>query len=130
MKLLFSFIAILTWTISLAQTFTGGSGPILDLQTIDIPLSVSGLPNSIDTIAFGLEQVCLDLTHTYDSDLEVSLISPDGTTVMLFSGVGGGGDNMQNTCLRWDVSNSIAAGSAPFNGIYKPTGQMGLVNNG
>lgn len=113
-----------------AQTYTGGSGPILDNQTIDIPLTVSGLvPSTIDTVNFGLQEVCLDLTHTYVSDLTVSLIAPDGTSVDLFSGIGGGGDNMQNTCMQEDAPTAIASGSAPFTGSYHPTGQMGLVNN-
>lgn len=117
--------------ISMAQTFTGGSGNILDLQTIDIPLTVSGLtPNTIDTTNFGLESVCFDITHTYISDLTVSLIAPDGTTIQLFSSVGGGGDNMTGTCLNDDAPQSLGSGSAPFAGIYQPMGQMGMVNNG
>ncbi|MDX2360574.1 MAG: CotH kinase family protein [Crocinitomicaceae bacterium] len=113
-----------------SQTFSGGSGPILDLQTIDIPLTVTGAPTSINTTTYGLEQICLDLTHTYVSDMEISLIAPDGTTVMLISSVGGGGDDMLGTCLRWDAANSISSGSPPFTGTYKPMGQMGSVNNG
>ena len=113
-----------------AQTFTGGSGAILDLQTIDIPLNVSGLsPNSIDTVNFGLEEVCMDITHTYVSDLTVSLIAPDGTIIELFSSIGGGGDDMQNTCLQEDAATVISSGSTPFIGTYQPMGQMGLVNN-
>lgn len=114
-----------------AQTFTGGSGQILDLQTIDVPLPVTGLtPNILDTVNFGLESVCLDITHTYDSDLTVSLVAPDGTTVQLFSSIGGGDDNMQGTCLQEDAATPIVSGSAPFAGTYAPMGQMGLVNNG
>jgi subtilisin-like proprotein convertase family protein len=114
-----------------AQTFTGGSGPILDFQTIDVPLSVSGLsPTSIDTLNFGLETVCFDLTHTYLSDLTVSLIAPDGTNIQLFTSVGGGDDDMIGTCLNEDAPLSLGSGSAPFTGTYQPMGQMGLVNNG
>src|SRR3989338_3544689 len=114
-----------------AQTYVGGSGAILDLQTIDIPLTVSGLsPNVIDTINFGVEQVCLNITHTYLSDLTVNLIAPDGTTTELFSGIGGGGDDMQGTCLDQNAATTIASGSAPFIGTYQPMGQMGIVNSG
>lgn len=113
-----------------AQTFTGGSGPILDLQTIDIPLTVSGLsPTMIDTLNFGLEQVCLNLTHTYVSDLAAVLVAPDGTTTELFSGIGGGDDDMQGTCLDQNAASTIASGTAPFTGTYQPMGQMGIVNN-
>jgi subtilisin-like proprotein convertase family protein len=114
-----------------SQTFTGGTGPINDNQTIDIPIVVSGLGiTSIDTNNFGLETICFDITHTWDADLEVSIVSPDGTSALLFAGIGNDGDGFQNTCLEYDASNSIANGSAPFSGTFKPTGQMGLVNNG
>ena len=113
-----------------SQTFTGGSGVILDNSTIDIPITVSGVtPTSIDTLNFGLEQICFNLTHTWDADLTLSIVAPDGTVITLFGGVGNDGDDMQNTCLRWDVTNGISTGTAPFNGTFKPNGQMGVVNN-
>lgn len=112
------------------QTFTGGSGPINDNATIDIPVSVSGLPTTIDTTNFGLETVCINLNHTYDADLTVWIVAPDGTVGLLFSNVGGGDDNFTNTCLNADAANSLSFGTAPFTGTFKPLGQMGLVNNG
>lgn len=130
MKKLLIALGLSSSLLSFSQTFNGGTGPILDLQTIDIPISVTGLPTLINTTSFGLEQICIDLNHTYVSDLTVSLIAPDATIIELFSSVGGGGDDMQVTCLRADVANSISSGSVPFNGTYKPMGQMGLVNNG
>jgi len=130
MKTLFCLLFSGIGAISFSQTFSGGSGAILDLQTIDIPLNVTGLPTSINTTTFGLEEICIDLTHTYDADLTVSLLSPNGTLIDLFSNVGGGGDNMQTTCLRADAVNPLSSGSAPFNGTFSPMGQMGVVNNG
>lgn len=126
--LLFAFFGISTS--SFAQTFNGGTGPIYDNSTIDIPLVVSGLPTSIDTVNFGLETVCLNITHTYDADVTVWIVAPDGTTGMLFSGIGGGEDNFTNTCLNQNAANPINSGSAPFTGSFQPNGQMGLVNNG
>lgn len=115
---------------SFSQTFTGGTGPIYDNTTIDIPVSVSGLSSSIDTINFGLETICINLTHTYDADLTVSIVAPDGTVSMLFSGIGGGGDNFTNTCLNQGASQALASGSAPFTGTFVPNPAMGQVNNG
>lgn len=112
------------------QTFTGGSGPINDNATIDIPVTVSGLPATIDTVNFGLETVCINLEHTYDADLTVWIVAPDGTVGMLFSNTGGGDDNFTNTCFNMDAATSLSAGTAPFTGTFKPSGQMGLVNNG
>lgn len=127
-KLLLGFLILTTSVYS--QTFTGGSGPINDNQTIDIPVNVSGLPTSIDTANFGLETVCLDITHTWDADLTVWIVAPDGTSSMLFSNIGSGDDNFTNTCLNQDAASPIISASAPFTGTFIPTGQMGLINNG
>lgn len=115
---------------SFSQTFTGGGGPINDYQTTTIPIVVSGLPTTIDTTNFGLETVCFTINHTYDGDLTLALVSPNGTVAQLFSGVGGGGQNFTATCLNTNAASSISSNSAPFTGTYKPVGQMGLVNNG
>lgn len=79
---------------------------------------------------FGIEQVCLTMDHPYADDMEVKLQSPDGTVVLLFSHVGGDGDNFSATCLREDAATNIASGSAPFTGNYNAMGDMGLFNNG
>lgn len=129
MKKMLLPVALLLNFISHSQTFNGGTGSITDYNTVDVPINVSGLPGSIDTVGFGLETVCLDITHTYDSDISVWIVAPDGTTGMLFSSIGGGDDNFTNTCLNADAATSISAGSAPFTGTFSPAGQMGLVNN-
>jgi subtilisin-like proprotein convertase family protein len=132
MKLILSITAFFVFSLNaiFSQSFTGGSDSILDLQTINIPVNVSGLPSNINITSFGLEQVCINLTHTYLADIDVSLVSPDGTVVTLIANIGGGDDDFQNTCLRADASNTLATGAAPFSGTFKPMGQMGLVNNG
>ncbi len=125
-------ICISVWFSSGAQTFSSSPNQIIpDYPTIvSFTIAVSGLPNSIDS-AFGLEQVCIQADHTYDSNLEVSLTAPDGTAFTLFTGVGGSGDNFTNTCLRKDATNwAIYYYTAPFTGTYVPMGDMGLLNNG
>jgi subtilisin-like proprotein convertase family protein len=114
------------------QTFSSApNGHIQDLATSDFPMAVSGLtPANIDTLNWGVETVCINLTHTWDSDLIVELVAPDGTAGTLVAGVGGADDNFTNTCFNSQAPQSITAGTAPFTGTWKPTGQMGLVNNG
>jgi len=130
MKHVLLILSCLVLTFSYSQTYNGSSGSILDLQSIDIPLTVSGLsPNSIDTSTFGLEQICLDITHSYVGDISIDLIAPDGTTVNLFSNIGGNGQNFQNTCLNSIATNNIGTASAPFTGFFKSTGEFGMVNN-
>jgi hypothetical protein len=54
----------------------------------------------------------------------VYLDGPTGTWVLLFSDVGGGGDNFANTVLDDEASTSITSGSAPFPGTYRPQGPL------
>jgi len=130
-KLLPATLFLLVAQLSGAQSFSGGGGSILDNQTLDVPIIVSGLsPATLDTTNFGLEQVCINLTHSWDSDLTISIVAPDGTSANLAAGVGGDGNNFTNTCFRYDATTSIGAGSPPFTGTFKPSGQMGMVNNG
>jgi subtilisin-like proprotein convertase family protein len=115
-----------------AQTFTDTSNQTInDYTTTDYPLTVNGLtPSTIDTLTFGLETVCINLTHTWNADLEIYIIAPDGTSGMLVAGQGGSDDNYTNTCFNQNATQAITQGSAPFTGTFKPMGQMGRVNNG
>ncbi|MCX6310493.1 MAG: CotH kinase family protein [Bacteroidetes bacterium] len=113
-----------------AQTFIGGGGPINDVSTNDFPVIVSGLvPSTIDTANFGLESVCINLTHTWDADMEIRIIAPDGTSAILSSGNGGSGHDYTNTCFDNSAATNISQGGAPFTGSFIPQGQMGVVNN-
>lgn len=114
-----------------AQTFTSTvNQPIPDDgSSIAFELQVSGLPDEING-DFGLVEACLNMTHTWDSDMDVRLIAPDGTVFMLFAGIGGDGDNWENCCLRQDAPTLISTQAAPFTGTFRPMGNMGNVNNG
>lgn len=113
-----------------AQTFTSTSGgPINDLATVTYTLSVTGLPNTID-MNFGITGSCINLTHTYDADLTISVSSPAGTSVMLSNGNGGGGDNYTNTCFDMGATTPIASGAAPFTGSFIPDQSINAFNNG
>jgi len=115
-----------------AQTYTANiNQPINDVTPNDFTYTVSGLsPANIDTSLFGLETVCINLTHTYDADLNIYLIAPDGTTATLVAGVGGGNDDFTNTCFNAYATQTIGSGTAPYSGTFVPMGQMGRVNNG
>ncbi|WP_143438432.1 filamentous hemagglutinin N-terminal domain-containing protein, partial [Hydrocoleum sp. CS-953] len=66
--------------------------------------------------------------HTYDGDLEVYLESPQGSAVTLFAGVGGSGQNFQDTVFDDDASTNINSGNAPFDGTYSPQGNLAGFN--
>ena len=77
-NILFAIAAVLSLQIS-AQSFNAIVNTEIpdDGTDISFDIEVTGLPDVIDTL-FGLETVCLNLDHTWDSDLEVKLIAPDG----------------------------------------------------
>ena len=71
----------------------------------------------------------LNIEHTYDADLDVKIVGPDGVTeVILFEGEGGSGDNFTNTILDSDASTNISDGAAPFTGSFRPTGSLSNFN--
>lgn len=90
-----------------------------DLATTTSQLAVSGVPGAIVDL-----DVTLSLTHSYDGDLDVYLVSPLGTRVELFTDVGGSGDNFFSTTLDDEATLLISSGSAPFSGSYRPEGLL------
>ena len=61
-----------------AQTYNGSGGSISDdNQPNYFSITVSGLTPSQLNATHGLISVCLNITHTYDGDLNVKLITPD-----------------------------------------------------
>ncbi len=126
------FVLLLAPFTTRAQTFTTSGGAIPDDGTaVEFPIAVSGLvPSTVDTTTFGLETVCVDIEHTWVSDLEIRLIAPDGTSALVFGGIGGDTDFFTNTCLNAAADQSISDAAPPYTGTFRPQGQMGLVNNG
>ncbi|MDH3652505.1 MAG: proprotein convertase P-domain-containing protein, partial [Saprospiraceae bacterium] len=80
--------------------------------------------------SYGLEKICLDITHTFVGDLTIWLRSPQGTEVLLTDQNGGGGQNYTVTCFDGVSGTSITSGSAPFNGSFLPEEPLGLFNSG
>ncbi|MCL5735096.1 MAG: discoidin domain-containing protein, partial [Actinobacteria bacterium] len=92
---------------------------IPDQQTIVSTLTVSGQASPLLDV-----DVQVNITHTWDSDLDVYLISPSGIRVELFTDVGSSGDNFTDTILDDQAGVSIASGAAPFAGTYRPEGLL------
>jgi subtilisin family serine protease/subtilisin-like proprotein convertase family protein len=65
-----------------------------------------------------------DISHTFDSDLRISLISPNGTEILLVNRRGSAGDNFTNTALDDEGSNLVSSGVAPFTGVFRPENSL------
>ncbi len=79
--------------------------------TINIPVYSDLVIDDID--------VHVKLEHTWISDLQMTLISPNGTRVRLFNRHGGSGDDM-NARFNDEAATRIQEGAAPFSGEFKP----------
>lgn len=74
-------------------------------------------------------QVCINIAHTWDADLNVFLQAPNGVLLSLTSDDGNGGNNFTNTCFSTANANVIGTGgnnNAPFSGSYAPDGAGGF----
>ena len=103
---------------------------IPDNSSIDIPINVAGITTAIKRVT-----VSLHITHTADSDLDISLIGPDGTTVDLSSDNGGTFSDYGTDCTdanRTTFSDlaftPITSATAPFVGTFRPEQPLSAFN--
>ncbi len=120
-------VCLLGNEVAAQTTFMGAGGPVpatgtgtFDCSTATESDAISNLTGTIGT-DYDLDNVEINLTHTWDSDLEITLISPEGTSLDLSSDNGGSGDNYTNTVFQ-DGAPSITTGSAPFTGTFEAEG--------
>jgi len=64
--------------------------------------------------------VALNITHTYDGDLVLSLIPPVGAPITLANRLGGSSNDFVNTVFDDEAATPIASGSPPFTGSFRP----------
>ena len=76
------------------QTYTNTTDyAIGDNTTIDSPVTVSGRTGNAPANA----SVTVAIVHTYQGDLKVDLVAPDGTLYNIHNRSGGGTDNINKT---------------------------------
>ncbi len=71
--------------------------------------------------------IALDITHSFDADLHVWLVAPDGRRVKLFGDVGGSGDGFSGTIFDDDAASGIDEATAPFAGVFRPMEPLGAL---
>jgi len=108
--------------LSATSATAGTTGDIFSNATLDATATVIDTGNlGVDTL---LDNVTLDITHTFDGDLVINLISPAGTNLNLTDGNGGSGDNFTGTVFR--DGGAVIAGtdntSPPYTGDFQPEG--------
>jgi subtilisin-like proprotein convertase family protein len=86
------------------------------------PLTVACVGNLGGGVA--VQSVQINMTHTFDSDLDIYLESPNGTRLELSTDNGGAGDNYTNTVFTDGAAAFVTTGVAPFTGSFRPEGSF------
>ncbi|CAM3426128.1 T9SS-dependent choice-of-anchor J family protein [Aequorivita lipolytica] len=133
------------WNGSVGYCVGGGGGPTCTSTAYDstaVPFDIDGAGTStadcanapnlipitvadIGTIGTGaiLENITIDIAHTFSADLDLYLVSPNGTELLLANDLGGGTDDGYNGTMFEDGGADITLATAPFGvGPYEPVG--------
>ena len=100
---------------------------------VDSTNNAGGFTGPLEKVA-----VMLDISHPRDSDLNISLVSPDGISVTLAAALGGAGANYGTNCspdtarTTFDDSapDSINTAAVPFAGVFRPQNSFAAFNYG
>jgi subtilisin family serine protease len=104
-----------------SYTSTDVPHPIPDGGIAVSTLTISGNPGPIAD----LDLVGLDITHTWISDLRISLTSPQNTTVVLVDRVCTSQDNFTNNTLDDEAATAIGSTCPPTAGAgYRPSNPL------
>ncbi len=111
------------------------SGPLTKTYTFSGSVAINDRTNAFadinvpDNVTITKVRVLnMNITHTYDADLDIYLRHPDATEVELSTDNGDNGDNYTNTNFDDNAATSITAGNAPFTGTFQPEGNLSTLN--
>ncbi len=96
-------------------------------SSTNVPLAIPDAGNVNSTLNFSVNgtitdaNLTIDITHTWDSDIAVTLTSPTIAGQLLIQNCGGSGDNYTNTVIDEDAGAFPCAGIAgtPFTGSFQ-----------
>ena len=107
-----------------------GAGELLRIfRSSDIPKAIpDGIPAGITSNLFvGLgagtiarAAILYNITHSWDADVDLTLIRPNGVNLDICSDNGGSSDNFTNTVLDSTCATTVVNGVAPFSGCFQP----------
>jgi subtilisin-like proprotein convertase family protein len=116
-------------------TFETGRNVEPTYTTLDPPISIPDdnpagaeqaifVPDDQPIVDVNVE---VNVTHTFTGDLELSLIAPDGTEIVLSDRHGGSGNNFTGTVFDDEAETAIGQGSAPFTGSFRPDEPLSIL---
>ena len=128
LRLFLLLISLFSYTAGKCQqsyNFSSGAIPMCD--TSYFTSSVSGIGtlypyNWGNYWNYSISTLLINITSNHPQTLQISLTSPQGTTLLLSAFNGNGGVNYTNCTFDISASNNITTGTAPFSGYWIPQG--------
>ncbi len=107
------------------QTYTNSTVfTVADNATVDSLITVSGRTGNAPTTA----TVSVNITHTYQGDLKVDLVAPDGSLYNLHNRTGSGTDNVIKT-VTLNLSSELINGTWKMRVNDNAAGDTGKLNS-
>jgi len=107
------------------QTYTNATDyTISDNVTVDSPITVSGRTGNAPTNA----SVTVAIVHTYQGDLKVDLVAPDGSLYNVHNRTGGSADNVNKT-VTFNLSTEALNGTWKLRVNDNAAGDTGYINS-
>ncbi len=97
---------------------------IADNATVDSPIVISGRSGNASAIA----SVSVNIVHTYQGDLKVDLVAPDGTLYNIHNRTGAGTDNIVKT-VTLNLSSEAINGTWKLRVQDAGAGDTGYINS-
>jgi subtilisin-like proprotein convertase family protein len=114
------------------DAFRTGAAALINATSADTPVlipdnSPGGVTSTVNVPQTSTVQdvdVTVNVSHTYDEDLTLSLITPTNTSVTLVANRGGSGNDFTATVFNDEAAIAIASGTAPFTGPFRPEASL------
>ena len=108
-----------------SQTYTNTADyAIGDNTTVDSPITVSGRTGN----ALATTSVTVAIVHTYQGDLKVDLVAPDGSLYNIHNRTGAGTDNISKT-VTLNLSTELLNGTWKLRVNDNAGGDIGYINS-
>lgn len=113
------------YSLSSGQTYSNTTDyAIKDNTTVDSPITVSGRSGN----ASSTSSVTVDIIHTYQGDLKVDLVAPDGSLYNIHNRTGSGTDNVKKT-VTFNLSSELLNGTWKLRVNDNGAGDTGYINS-
>ncbi|WP_296383688.1 reprolysin-like metallopeptidase [Winogradskyella sp.] len=119
-----------------SNEFSFITGSCTEYDATDLPIEIpeSGVSNPYNSVITITEDLVIQdinigitIDHTWNEDLDILLIAPNGTQIELSIGNGGSEDNYTNTIFDQEATEPITSGTPPFTGSFIPEGDLSLL---